>query len=151
MRFRAHRITAVRAGYYRGMLLIGTVHLPDWVFQAFDLKSTKAIKHVLDESGETPDATLATFDFGRLSVICSCVHTTALASGGRRLHYSTDVIWFAPRGRSIARSCIAPVSASVRLVPQYNGSDLSNALHPLEGISQAVVPSGLDHFKEQFR
>jgi len=94
MRLRAHRITAARAGYYRGMLLIGTVHLFDWVFQAFDLKSSKAIKHVLDDSRETPDARIATFDFGRLSVICSCLHTTALASGRRRLHYSTDVIWF---------------------------------------------------------
>ena len=153
----AHRITGAQAGDHSvGMLLIWTVHLLVWVFRAFDLKFSKAInvsrgKYVPDDSRETPGATLTTFDLGRVSVICSCLRTTACTFGARRWYHGIDVVWLESIRYSIARSFVAPVSTSVRLVPQCTDSDLRNALHPLEGVSQAVAPSGLDDVEEQFR
>jgi predicted dehydrogenase len=83
--------------YSGGMLLIWTVHLLDSVFHALDLKGPKAVnvsggKYILDDSRETPDTAIATFDFGHMSVICSCLHTTAFAFGGRRLDHGIQVI-----------------------------------------------------------
>ena len=83
--------------YSGGMLLIWTVHLLDSVFQAFGLRGPKSVnvsggKYVLDDSRETPDTAIATFDFGNMSVICSCLHTTAFTFGGRRFDHGIQVI-----------------------------------------------------------
>jgi predicted dehydrogenase len=83
--------------YSGGMLLIWTVHLLDSVFKALDLMGPKSVntsggKYVLHDSRETPDTAVATFDFGHLTVVCSCLHASAFTFGGRRVDHGIQVI-----------------------------------------------------------
>ena len=83
--------------YSGGMLLIWTVHLLDTVYQIFDLKGPNAVnvsggKYLLDDSRDTPDTAMATFDFDGMTVVCSCLHTTTFTFGGRRVDHGIQLI-----------------------------------------------------------
>jgi len=54
--------------------------------------NTSGGNHVLDDIRETPDTAIATFDFGDVTVVCSCLHGTSFTFGGRRVDHGIQIV-----------------------------------------------------------